>query len=172
MKMKRFMNKKVVAIGLAAGLTLGAAGAAFAYFTGAGTGTGTGSVGSGATWLVTQSGSASGVMYPGVGTSVVTFNVKNTGTGYQGIDNVSQTVAAINDDGSGNITQGGVSLPNCLSSWFGVNSVGAPSVGYGTSVAPGNSTTIAVTVHMIDSGTNQDVCKGATPDVNLTVSHS
>ena len=42
MNMKRFMNKKVVAIGLAAGLTLGAAGAAFAYFTaldGSGTGT-------------------------------------------------------------------------------------------------------------------------------------
>ena len=38
MNMKRFMNKKVVAIGLAAGLTLGAAGAAFAYFTSTGTG--------------------------------------------------------------------------------------------------------------------------------------
>ena len=36
--MKRFMNKKVVAIGLAAGLTLGAAGAAFAYFTSTGSG--------------------------------------------------------------------------------------------------------------------------------------
>ena len=33
MNMKRFMNKKVAAIGLAAGLALGAAGAAFAYFT-------------------------------------------------------------------------------------------------------------------------------------------
>jgi len=39
--MKRFMNKKVAAIGLAAGLALGAAGAAFAYFTSSGTGTGT-----------------------------------------------------------------------------------------------------------------------------------
>ena len=33
--MKRFMNKKVAAIGLATGLALGAAGAAFAYFTSA-----------------------------------------------------------------------------------------------------------------------------------------
>ena len=31
--MKRFMNKKVAAIGLAAGLALGVAGGAFAYFT-------------------------------------------------------------------------------------------------------------------------------------------
>ena len=30
--MKRFMNKKVATIGLAAGLALGAAGAAFAYY--------------------------------------------------------------------------------------------------------------------------------------------
>jgi hypothetical protein len=170
--MKRFMNKKVAAIGLAAGLLLGAGGAAFAYFTGSGTGTGTGSVGSGATWAVSQSGSASGAMYPGVGTSVVTFSLQNTGTGYQGIDSVSQTVAAINDDGSGNITQGGVALPGCLSTWFGVTSVGAPSVGYGHSVAPTASTTVAVTVHMNNVDANQDVCKTATPDVNLTVSHS
>ncbi len=31
--MKRFMNKKVATIGLAAGLLLGVGGAAFAYFT-------------------------------------------------------------------------------------------------------------------------------------------
>ena len=36
--MKRFMNKKVAAIGLAAGLALGAAGAAFAYFSSTGSG--------------------------------------------------------------------------------------------------------------------------------------
>ncbi len=46
MNMKRFMNKKVVAIGLAAGMTLGAAGAAFAYFTTTGSGTGSATTGS------------------------------------------------------------------------------------------------------------------------------
>ena len=50
--MKRFMNKKVAAIGLAAGLALGAAGAAFAYFTTAGQGTGNASVGSSSHWTV------------------------------------------------------------------------------------------------------------------------
>ena len=44
--MRRFMTKKVVAIGLATGLILGAAGVAVAYFTSTGTGTGTGTVGS------------------------------------------------------------------------------------------------------------------------------
>ncbi len=39
--MKRFMNKKVAAIGLAAGLALGAAGIATAYWTSSGSGTGT-----------------------------------------------------------------------------------------------------------------------------------
>ena len=38
--MKRFMNKKVAAIGLAAGLALGVAGGAFAYFTRPVSGTG------------------------------------------------------------------------------------------------------------------------------------
>ena len=47
MNMKRFMNKKVVAIGLAAGITLGGAGAAFAYFTSTGNGTGSATVGCG-----------------------------------------------------------------------------------------------------------------------------
>ena len=55
MNMKRFMNKKVVAIGLAVGLTLGAAGAAFAYFTSSGNGTGSATVGSATNWTVAES---------------------------------------------------------------------------------------------------------------------
>jgi hypothetical protein len=172
--MKRFMNKKVATIGLAAGLLLGAGGAAFAYFTGSGNGTGQAQTGSTATWSVAQTTPTPAAMYPGNGTSVVTFLVTNTGGGAQAIENVGQTVAAIVNDGATppNIKQSGTALAGCLSGWYGVVSVGAPSVGYGTSVAAGSSTTIAVTVHMTDSGTNQDVCKGATPDVSLTVSHA
>ena len=43
--MKRIMNKKVAAIGLAAGLALGAAGAAFAYWTTSGSGSGSAQTG-------------------------------------------------------------------------------------------------------------------------------
>jgi len=61
--MKRFMNKKVAAIGLAAGLALGAAGAAFAYFQSTGNGTGSATVGSASTWSVVKASSA-GTLYP------------------------------------------------------------------------------------------------------------
>jgi hypothetical protein len=52
--MKRFMNKKVATIGLAAGLALGAAGAAFAYFTTTGDGNGSATTGSGSTVSLVQ----------------------------------------------------------------------------------------------------------------------
>jgi len=52
--MKRFMNKKVATIGLAAGLALGAAGAAFAYYVSTGSGTGQASTGSSSNVTVVQ----------------------------------------------------------------------------------------------------------------------
>jgi hypothetical protein len=54
------MSKKVVAIGLAAGITLGLGGAAFAYFTAAGSGSANASVGDTGTWGITQDGPAAG----------------------------------------------------------------------------------------------------------------
>ena len=85
MSMKRFMNKKVAAIGLAAGLVHGGAGAAFAYFTANGNGTGQGTVGSASTWGVAQT-TSTGTMLPGSGTSVIEFTVTNNSTGAQAIE--------------------------------------------------------------------------------------
>ena len=62
--MKRFMNKKVAAIGLAAGLALGAAGAAFAYFTSTGAGNGTASVGTTASDIAVE-GTSTPALTPG-----------------------------------------------------------------------------------------------------------
>lgn len=75
MNIKRFMNKKVVAIGLAAGITLGGAGAAFAYFTTSGTGSGSTAAGSAGT--VSLSASIAGAIVPGDGGQVVTFSADN-----------------------------------------------------------------------------------------------
>ena len=44
--MKRFMNKKMLVVGVAVALVLGIGGVAFAYFTSNGTGTGSADVGS------------------------------------------------------------------------------------------------------------------------------
>lgn len=169
----RIKNMKLrykIAAGAATGaMILGGGGAAFAYFTGDGNGTGTATVGSTATWSVAKTG-ISGSMYPGAGSSVVTFTVTNNGSGAQAIES-GNLAALVKDDGSGNITQSGTALVGCLSTWFHA-SPGTPASGYGVSIAATHSTTDDVTVTMDDSGTNQDVCKGATPDVKLTVSHS
>jgi hypothetical protein len=76
--MKRFMNKKVAAIGLVAGLVLGGGGVAFAYFTGSGTGTGSGSTGT-ATNTITVVGTETGALTPGtvISGSNVAFTASN-----------------------------------------------------------------------------------------------
>jgi hypothetical protein len=170
MSMKRFMNKKVAAIGLAAGLVLGGAGAAFAYFTANGNGTGQGTVGSASTWGVAQT-TSTGTMLPGSGTSVIEFTVTNNSTGAQAIESGDLAAAIVSDASTpANIEQSGVALSGCEAGWFNVVSVGAPSVGYGNSIGHNGTTTVDVTVSMSDSHSNQDLCEGATPDVSLTVS--
>jgi len=171
MNMKRFMNKKVAAIGLAAGLALGAAGAAFAYFTGSGNGTGQGTVGTTATWNVAQT-NVSGVMYPGHGSTDLTFTVTNNGQGNQAIESGNLS-AAVLADGSGYITSHGASVTGCLQSWFTAPVIDAPALGYGHNLDVGASDTVDVHISLTNTPTvNQDACKGATPDVTLTVTQS
>jgi hypothetical protein len=77
--MKRFMNKKVAAIGVAAGLALGIGGAAFAYFTttGAGNGSTTAGANSGS---ITLHATIAGNILPGDGGQSVTFTGDNSNT--------------------------------------------------------------------------------------------
>jgi len=167
MNMKRFMNKKVVAIGLAAGLTLGAAGAAFAYFTSTGSGTGQGSVGTASTWGVTAGAVQGGPIYPNAGSETITYTIKNNSSGAQALDTA---VASVNADSNGYVTNQGVSVTGCKASWFtAVAAAPASGFGDGNSIAGGTTTTDVVTVTMQDSGTNQNLCELATPDINLNV---
>lgn len=170
------LRTKFVVSGLAAATVLGSGLGAYAYFTGSGSGTGQASVGSAGTWSVTA-GSASGTMYPGAGTSTVTYTATNNATGAQGIDSASQIAAAVLTVGGtganqGDITSSGADVPGCLASWFNAPTLGATTPAYGTSVAAGGTYTIPVSLTMKDSGTNQDACKGAAPDVKVSVSHS
>ena len=56
MNIRRFMSKKVIAIGVAAGIALGGGGAAFAYFLGSGSGSGSGQTGSASALTISQVG--------------------------------------------------------------------------------------------------------------------
>jgi hypothetical protein len=155
--MKRFMNKKVAVIGLAAGLALGIGGAAFAYFDGSGTGTGTTTAGSG--HAVTLHASIAGAIVPGDGGQNVTFTA----------DNSNPTSVDVSTISFGGVTSG---TPTCQT--FLTANPGEFSMVTVTSntVVPGNSTgyTLAGTGSLVWANSNtvdQTPCEGAS--LTLTV---
>lgn len=164
--MKRFMNKKVAAIGLAAGLVLGGAGAAFAYFTNAnGSGSGTGSVGSSSPWLVNNPTTTDAALLPGSGSQTFAFTVTNNGSGNQGLTSVTATVAPHN--------------ANCDASWYSVSiDGGTASATTATEtfspvvdLAPGDDQPVSVVLTLPDLTTvDQSACEGDTPTVTLAAS--
>jgi hypothetical protein len=176
MNMKRFMNKKVAAIGLAAGLVLGGAGAAFAYFTSTGTGNGTATAGSATQWNVSVSGNNTSLdLVPGpLATAVAdteSYTITNASTGSQ---NLAKAVISISS-----VTPGAVAGPNlCTAADFSIggNAVGTPftqTIGVdepGTSPGPAGVYSNTVSLQLVDNGANQDQCQGAV--VHLTVNAS
>jgi hypothetical protein len=116
------------------------AGAAFAYFTNTGTGSGTASVGTSSE--IELSSPLVGTLYPGGDDVAVTVTIFNPGSGFQMINTVSGAVTTNGD---------------CLGTWFVVD-----DIIYDAELAPGASDTADTAVRMLDSGTNQDVCKGLT----------
>jgi len=168
--MKRFMNKKVATIGLAAGLALGAAGAAFAYFTSSGTGTGSATVGTAGTWSTAQTGTSGPALYPdaaigGANVQTESYTVTNNGHGSQDLNQVVISVA--NADGSAWSSQTNALKPACNASDFSVEAQPVGSSWTDTSLAgdyTAGTTTSAghVTVELIDNSANQDNCQGVT----------
>jgi hypothetical protein len=166
------MSKKVVAMLATIVVALGAAGLAFAYFTDTGTGTGTATVGHSTDWGVVKA-SESGTMYPGVGTSTVTFTVTNNGTGHQAIASAGKVTSAIVDDGASPalVKSGGSAVTGCLASWFHAGTpaaVGSPT--YPVDLASGATQDYTVGVTMDNTATvNQDACQDVAPDVSMSV---
>ena len=170
--MKGKMSKKVVAILVMLVVAVGAAGLAFAYFTSTGTGTGTAKVGTSSGWAVAQKGVFSGTMYPGVGTSTVTYTVTNNGTGNQAIASAGKVTAAIVDNGASPalVKSGGTAVTGCEASWFHAGTpaaAGTPT--YPIDLAAGASQDYTVGVTMDNASANQDACQGIAPDVTLSV---
>lgn len=181
--MKRFSRmsrtKKLVAAGLTVGLTLGLAGAAFAFFTSTGTGTGSATVGTAsATWSVASTTATGGALYPdaAIGTGhidTITYSVKNNGSGTQSLNQVVISVA--NSDGSTWSSQTNMSDPACDASDF---SIDAQPVGQsdtdtslaGSVLAGATATGGSVTIQMIDNGANQDNCQGVTVPLYFSAS--
>jgi hypothetical protein len=172
--MKRFMNKKVAAIGLATGLVLGGAGAAFAFFTSTGTGTGSATTGSASQYTVSSTADTSGDLVPNHGTltsttaglgvvDTIPFTVKNNSAGSETLDQIvisigNSTGTAPNQTET-NWTAGTavVSPPEavCGSNDF---SVGGAGVGDGSTAGSGSFTID----HSVDPTLPDDLAAGAT----------
>jgi hypothetical protein len=159
-------RRRIATFGAIVTLVLAGGGAAFAYFTSTGTGTGSATVGRAGAWTVKQD-TTTGVVYPGSGTAVITFDVTNSGHGKQ---QYSSAAAAIVPDGSPtpNVEQSGSPQAGCQAGWFTPTVTSDP--GINTEIASGATVQVQVSVTMIDTNSSQDACQGVLPDVSLTIS--
>ncbi len=162
--MKRFMNKKVVAVALTAGLVFGSSGVAVAYFTSNGSGSGTATVGStGATDFSITTDGIDGTLYPGAAASP--FNVKVTNNGY-GTEYLGSVSVAINTNGLDAATSDGTDIPGCLAAWFTVSSTATIN----QSITSGGNYTLSTsepTIQLTEAGVNQDACQGHTVGITF-----
>jgi len=163
--MKKLLHSKrgIAAIALTGAIALGAGGIAGALFTGGNSATGQGSVGNGAIWNVSVGVPTGAPLLPGVGTQTLTYTIKNTTNTAQTLHSVT---SALGNSG-GNITQGGVAAPGCLTIWFNLvpKTPALPQT-----VAPHATVTDTVALSMPASSVDQDACQGTTPDVSVSVS--
>jgi len=180
--MKRLMNKKIVAIGVAAGLTLGMAGAAFAYFTSTGGGTGSVTTAGASNTLVVTDNSAS-LTAPGPGVASQSFNVTVTNSSTTATAHVSAVTAYLTVAPAGGAPAG--DRP-CVASDYLLNgsstdTAAAPVTISGltageltASPSAGDATTTTGTGNTIqfkDSATvDQSNCEGAVVTINYVAS--
>jgi hypothetical protein len=158
--MKRFLNKKVAAVGLAAGIILGSAGAAFAYFSGNGSGPGSAATGSitGTDLAISQTNTLTGLL-PGGPTGTLDLTIKNNGSGSEEVGTVTGTVTGV--------TTGSLSSEACSTAFYTV----AP-VAVNVDLAAGAHTNVTTTVSMADDNNNQDNCQAANSGGALTISYA
>jgi len=162
--MNHFMNKKVVAVALTAGLVFGSSGVAVAYFTSDGSGRGTASVGTtGATDFIINTDGIDGTLYPGAAALPFDVIAFNSGYGTEYLGSVSVAINTYNNDGTIDAaTAAGADIPGCLASWFTVTSTATIN----QSIASLGSYTLTgvgePTIQLTEAGVNQDACQGHT----------
>lgn len=182
----KFRTKLAVGAALTAAVITGG-GAALAYYTSTGSGNGSAAAGNteSNTWGVAQTSTSGGPMYPGqVSTDVTdTFTITNNGTGDQGLNSVTASVAT---DLTGTSCPGvSCSNPNygdaeatyntpasdivgCLGSWF-TATAGTPSPAVHTTISHAGTATDNVTVHFNSAAADQTSCAGNSPAIHLAV---
>jgi predicted ribosomally synthesized peptide with SipW-like signal peptide len=154
--LRKFNRWTVAALGV---VLLVAASGAYAYWTQSGTGTGTAATGTNTGITVTQTATPSG-LYPGGPTAALAGQFNNTNPGSVFVNQVNATISSVTGP---NIT---VPTP-CAAGDYQLNGFPvtvAAQVPSGT--AQGSWT--GASIQMLNAGTNQDGCKGATVNLAYT----
>jgi hypothetical protein len=151
--MKRFVSKKVVAVGVTAGLALGIAGGAFAYWTQGGSGTGSATTGTTVDVTVKETVSASD-LYPGGPAQPLSGNFDNPNAGAVKVGTVTATLGT---------------LPaGCVPADFTISGTGVVDA----EIPSGNGVGAwsGISIQMNNTAVNQDACKASTIPLVYTVS--
>jgi hypothetical protein len=127
--------------------------AGYAYWTQGGSGSGSATAGTTSNITVNQTSSVSG-LYPGGPAASLSGNFDNPNPGLVHISSITATVSSVSGAG-----------PGCSSSDFSIGgSSGANTVPSGN----GSGSWSGLTIQMVESGSNQDDCKGATANIAYT----
>ncbi len=142
--------KKTIVIASTLALTIGGAGAAFAYWTSGGTGDGTATTGVSVDFVI-DAADAVGELAPGSAGETVDFTVTNPGPGTQSLTTFTVTLA----DAAG-VTW--VPPIGCLLADYTASISVPPTFG---AIAVDDFVTGTALVVLANTGANQDACQGA-----------
>jgi hypothetical protein len=162
-------RRRFVAVAITAVIIAGAAGTAAAYFSASGTGSSTAYVGASATFTVTV----------GTETPPGTYLLPDYPVGNG--PNIEHFAYSVTNNSAGNVYLNHVNISltglptNCQANWFSIDSTspsGTNTQNPATTLGGGATYNGSTTVELIDSGTPQDACVGATPTVNVQATSS
>jgi hypothetical protein len=150
------ITKKKVAAGVLAAGIVASSGLAYAYWTSSGNGVGEATAGDAAAWDVTTDAADGDPLSPDGPTQTITINVENDGSGTQRLEQLDIKIA----DANGDPWNDGL----CTAADFevGGEDAGDPHsiTGIDEDITSGATNSLhSVTVHMVDTGSNQDDCK-------------
>jgi hypothetical protein len=168
------IKRKFVAIGLATGLAMGAAGIAAAYFSTTGTGHGNASVGAKGSWVISfgaVSYTTDSAIYPGTSETVAT-TVTHTGHGNAKLNALTATMTKattpttiVNPQVVVNST--GAAVAGCQATWF---SASITQTGVGSKYGSGASQSETTTITLNTDTVTQDKCATVSPKFTVHAS--
>lgn len=152
------MHKKRMAVAAGVLALVGAVGA-YAFWTQGGTGSGSATAGTTSNITVNQTSTASG-LYPGGSAVTLSGNFTNPNSSAVSISSITAVVSSVSNGASDG------SKPACTAADFSIGgSVGATTVPAGPGTVGSWS---GLTIQLLNTGSNQDNCKGATANIAYT----